>query len=576
MSDRPVLVLLLAVLAGLLTATARSQADNTLLIVADDFGVDSLGLYGVGQNPPSTPNIDALAANGVRFDRAYACPSCSPTRASLLTGRYGFRTGIGAPVSGMSGGLAASEDLLPERLATVGVATGLFGKWHLGSDLGAQTPTAEGFDVFVGTLRGSVPSYSQWQKIENGSTMQSTAYVTTDTVDEALAFIQQQSGPWFAQLSFHAPHTPLHAPPASLHSQNLEGLDPSADPVPFHRAMIEAMDTEIGRLLAGLGTSTLAATNVVFVGDNGTAGVAVLPPFDPQRSKGSLFQGGIRVPLIVSGPAVGGSTPRVEPSLAHVVDLFPTLLTMQGAPSAAEDGVDLSEHLQASSAPAARRFAFSEAFAGATGMAMPGDGEVILDEHYSLVRNVRPNGSVRERMFDLLADPLELDDLLQQPLAPGAAAAYFELSRELARLRGYAWTAEFGSGCGPVGGGVVPDLTAVGSPMLGSAFTLQVDALAPTVLVTVGAMGFRDDEWSGAPLPIDLSPAGLLGCELWIAPVVTAVATPAPGSAAWSVSFPSDPTLTGREIFAQAFPLTPGANPAGLLASNAVVGVLGS
>ncbi|MBL8755102.1 MAG: sulfatase-like hydrolase/transferase, partial [Planctomycetes bacterium] len=282
-----------------LATAAIAQTQNVMLVVADDVGVDSVACYGLGSNPPPTPTIDGLAAAGVRFTNAQACPLCSPTRASLLTGRHGFRTGIGRALANNDAGLAATETLLPEVLAPAGIHTALIGKWHLGDDLGAATPTAEGFGLFTGALQGALNNYFNWPKVENGTTSLSTTYATTDCVDEALAFVGSTSQPWFLMLAFHAGHTPLHAPPAGLHTQNLTGLDPQTTPVPFYKAMVEAMDTELGRLLATMPPAVRANTNIVFLGDNGTASQVVQAPFDPQRSKGTVYQGGVKVPLIV-------------------------------------------------------------------------------------------------------------------------------------------------------------------------------------------------------------------------------------------------------------------------------------
>ena len=149
-----------------LTATLAAQAtSNVLLIIADDIGVDGIGCYGYPNAAP-TPVIDQLAQQGVRFTAAHACPTCSPTRASLLTGRHGFRTGVGQPIGGtLSGELPASEVILPEILSPANVTSGLIGKWHLGSGLGLSTPTVMGFDLFTGILQGSLSSYYQWMKI---------------------------------------------------------------------------------------------------------------------------------------------------------------------------------------------------------------------------------------------------------------------------------------------------------------------------------------------------------------------------------------------------------------------------
>ncbi len=567
------------IVSGLLTALLSlvaplaAQTPNTLLIVADDFGVDALGLYGLTANTAPTPNIDALASTGVRFENAYACPTCSPTRACMLTGRYGFRTGVGFVLMQGQGGLAASETLLPEALASSGVTSALMGKWHLGTDMGPNTPTAEGFDVFTGTIGGSVQNYSQWIKIENGIASQSTAYVTTDTIDESLTFISQTTSPWFVQVSLHVPHTPYHAPPANLHTQNLTGLNPAVDTVAFFKAMVESMDTEIGRLLASIPAATLANTNIVFVGDNGTASDVVQPPFNPVRSKATIYQNGIRVPLIITGPAVSGP-PRVEPALAHVVDLFPTIAALQGVTTSPEHGVDLTPLLQASGQPAPRQFVFTEQFSGATPMNANNDQEVILDGRFTLLRFRRPNGSIRQELYDLNSDPLQSTNLLQQALSTTAEAAYRDLWRELAILRGYAWQTSFGTNCS--GGGISPVLTAQTAPMPGANLALQVTGLSPSVLATVGAIGFTDQLWNGMPLPVDLTPAGFTGCTLLIDPALTTIATPGATSASWSVTLPNNAAVIGQALFAQAFPLLIGANPAGVLATNAVEGIVGN
>ncbi|MFT4514212.1 MAG: arylsulfatase B [Planctomycetota bacterium] len=563
---------LLASLAAFPAATL-AQTPNTLLIIADDFGADALGIYGLASNTAPTPNIDALAAGGVRFENAYACPTCSPTRACLLTGSYGFRTGVGFPIGQGQDGLAASETLLPEALVPAGVTTALMGKWHLGSDMGPSTPTAEGFDVFTGTIGGAVPNYSQWMKVENQMASTSTAYVTTDTIDESLTFISQTNTPWFVQVSLHVPHTPYHAPPANLHTQDLTGLDPNVDTVAFYKAMVESMDTELGRLLASIPAATLANTNIVFVGDNGTANGGVQPPFNPQRSKGTIYQNGIRVPLIFKGPAVSGS-PRVEQGLAHVVDLFPTLAAMQGVATSPEHGVDLTPLLQAGGQTPPREFVFTEQFTGTTPMTAANDQEVILDGRFTYLRFVRPNGSIRQQLFDLNSDPLQLTNLINQPLSAIATEAYRNLWRELATLRAYAWHTTFGDGCS--GGGISPTLGALSSPTPGANFTLQTTGLSGSELATVGAVGFTDQTWNGVPLPVDLTAAGFTGCSLHIDPILTFVAVPTGTSSSWTVALPNNAALIGQQLFAQAFPLLIGANPAGMLATNAVEGVVGN
>lgn len=574
---------LLRLVAGclLLAAVAVAQVPNTLVVIADDLGVDAVGCYGLGTNPPPTPVIDGLAATGIRFTSAQADPLCSPTRASLYTGRHAFRAGIGTALPVPSAGLAASEVLLPEILAPAGIRTGLFGKWHLGNDLGPLTPTAEGFGTFTGALGGSLQNYFLWQKVENGVAAQSTAYATTDTVDEALGFVSASTQPWFVVLAFHAGHAPYHAPPAALHTQNLAGLDPAVTPVPFHRAMVEAMDRELGRFLASLPPATRASTNVVFVGDNGTASQVVEAPFDPARSKGTVYQGGVRVPLILSGPAVGGA-PRVEPGLVHVVDLFATLAALQGVnarnavpATVALDARDLTPLLSAAGQPSPRSHAYSAEFSGAAPMTTAGDSEVMRNSRFALLRFVRPTLAVREELHDLVADPFQLTNLLAQPLSAAAADAHRELSRELARLRELAWSTTYGSNCS--GAGIAPSLVATPGlrPAIGTAFGWTMQGLGTVAPFGALGIGFQGATWSGQPLPVDLGAFGMPGCRLWTDLASVQLLAAAGGSASWSVAVPNQPALLGTQVLAQGFPLAAGANAAGVLATGGVECVLG-
>lgn len=570
---------LLAVFATL--APLAAQTHNVLLVVADDVGVDSLGSYGLGSDPAPTPNVDALATAGIRFTNAQACPLCSPTRASILTGRHGFRTGVGTALTGNAPGLAGSEVTLPEVLGAAGIQTALIGKWHLGTDLGPLTPTAEGFGTFTGALGGALPDYFSWPKVENGVTSTSTTYATTDNVNEALAFVAQATAPWFLMLSFNAGHTPLHAPPANLHTQNLAGLTPATSPVPFYKAMLQAMDAELGRFLATIPAATRANTDIVFLGDNGTASSVVLPPFDPARSKGTVYQGGVRVPLIVAGPSVGGA-PRTEPALVHVVDLFATLAALQGVDAVAAvpasvrlDTWNVASLWAAAGQPPVRTFSYSQEFTGNAAMAASGDSEMVRNASHSLLRFVRPNLTVREELYDLAADPFETTNLLLAPLSPAASAAYTSLRRELAKVRGYAWSAAYGAGCS--GGGIAPMLQALAatSPTIGTTWMLSVQGLSASVLATIGAVGFQNTSWHGVPLPADLGVAGMTGCTLLVDPALTSVLTQIALTAVLPIALPNDPSIVGAQVFAQAFPLLQGANPAGVLATGAIEAVVG-
>lgn len=309
------------------------ERGNVLVVLADDYGTDQLGLYGIHNDPPSTPTIDSLAADGVRFLNAWSLPICSPTRAALLTGRNAGRTGVGWNVADHPTqpivGLALEEFTIPEMLdvGTDGLYThAAIGKWHLGSTAavgGALAPNMHGFDHFSGSL-DNLSDYYDWEKVTNGVAQQTTSYAMTDKVDDALAWMSTAPEPWFCYLALNAPHGPFHSPPSNLHSVDLSGVPPAGvDPVPYFRAMVEAMDTELGRLFEGMGAKR-NRTTVMFMGDNGTTPAVLQAPFTADSGKETVRQGGVHVPLIISGPLVEAPGSTIQ-ALVHVVDVFPTV-----------------------------------------------------------------------------------------------------------------------------------------------------------------------------------------------------------------------------------------------------------
>jgi arylsulfatase A-like enzyme len=306
------------------------RPSNVLLVLTDDQGVDKVGSYDAHPEPPPTPVIDALAARGVSFDRAYAYPSCSPSRGALLTGKLGHRTGLGEVIQ-----YADDEELpidtysLPRMLEASPWAweTGAYGKWHIASFASQnhiEHPLLLGFGAFAGSMAnlqdpwldpGVRHGFTYWDKIEDGQIHIETTYATTDTVDDALEAMDTLKEPWLIYVPFNAPHTPLHEPP--------EGL---ADPVEtvtsanLYDAAIQALDTELGRLLSAVDPSD---TLVIFASDNGTSSWGARAPTSPDRVKLTPYEGGIRVPLIVAGPGVVEGA-RSD-ALVHLVDILPTV-----------------------------------------------------------------------------------------------------------------------------------------------------------------------------------------------------------------------------------------------------------
>jgi arylsulfatase A-like enzyme len=313
----------------LMTCAAFAQPANLLVIIADDLGADSFPLTATGGTQAPMPNISALKSSGVLFTNAHSQPTCSPTRASMLTGRQPFRTGIGAQLTGAtSPQLQASEFTLPEAFAAnsgLGYSLAMFGKWHLNSGAGTNdTPRTIGaWPTFAGTIIGALPDYSAWTKITNGSTASSTAYATTDMANDVISFIQAQSvgTPWFAWAAFNAPHAPLHVPPSGLHSYGTPTTNRG-----MYEAMCQALDTEVGRILSVV---NLTNTHVIFVGDNGTPSNVIQTPYTSAHAKETIYEGGTRVPLIIAGPSVV-SPNRNSAVPVHVVDLYSTILELAG------------------------------------------------------------------------------------------------------------------------------------------------------------------------------------------------------------------------------------------------------
>lgn len=416
---------------------------NVLLVVADDLGVDQLASYGEGTDPAITPTLDALASNGLLFRNAWSNPNCSPTRAGILTGRHGFRTGIGDAVPDGGEGLPLSETVLPEVLdmGGAGYATAAIGKWHLGmapAQGGELAPNVAGFDHYDGALQGALQpppegtSYYRWPRVVNGVASWSNTYATTRNVDSALEWILDQSSPWFCLLAFNAPHSPFHAPPAGLYYEDLSGLSPAADPRPFYKAMIEALDTELGRLFAGMGP-VLEDTVVVFVGDNGSPRAVTVPPFVRSQGKASVYEGGVNVPLIASGPNVpAGSECQ---ALVNTVDLFATIGELAGVDVSAVvgaplDSVSLVPYFADPARPSLRGFVYTERFRpiGAKGL-MPLAHRAIRDERYKIVSKV-----FADEFYDLAADPFETQDLFQVGLSAEEQAAYDALRTTMLQL----------------------------------------------------------------------------------------------------------------------------------------------
>ncbi|MFT5050475.1 MAG: arylsulfatase B [Chlamydiales bacterium] len=416
---------------------------NILMIVADDVGVDRIGAYGEHPDAGQTPSIDRLAARGILFRNAWSNPSCSPTRAAILTGRHGFRTGIGKPIAasvlaGSFRGLRLSETTLPEMLGA-GYQSIALGKWHLSTESdGLDHPQRSGFQSYAGAMRNLFGDadvgigderfdYFRWQKTTDGNTVISETYTTTDTVNDALAAVDTLVEPWFIYLAFNASHKPLHVPPDHLHGFDLSGV-PLANPVPHMKAMTEAMDREIGRLLAGV---DFQDTTVMFLGDNGTGGFAMDAPFDPTQGKGSLYESGINVPFIIAGSGVAQAG-RECAALVGVTDLFATMGELAGQPTdTARDSVSLVPYMLDPGRHSQRKYVYSEKFRPNGLGPYTAHIQAVRGRRYKLIW--RPLGGTPQ-FFDLDMDPFEQNDLMLQRRTPAEQRALVELKAALIRL----------------------------------------------------------------------------------------------------------------------------------------------
>lgn len=339
------------VLVSSLAAWSADSKPNILFIVGDDMGFADVGFHGCKDIP--TPNLDALAASGVKFTNGYVSgPYCSPTRAGLLTGRYQTRFGHEFNPGGTTSGLPVSETTIANRLKSVGYTTGIVGKWHLGST-DAMHPQSRGFDEFFGFLGGAHSYFDVGGILRGKEPVKELDYTTDAFGREACAFIEKHKAtPWFLYLAFNAVHTPMHATDDRLAKfARIEDKQRRT-----YAAMMFAMDEAIGKVRKTLADNGLEQNTLVsFISDNGgptMKGVTVNGSSNlPLRgSKRTTLEGGVRVPFLVSWP--GKVKPGTYEKPAIQLDLHATALAAAGA-QATIDGVDLLPFLNGEKSGAA-------------------------------------------------------------------------------------------------------------------------------------------------------------------------------------------------------------------------------
>ena len=382
---------------------ANAAKPNVIYILVDDMGFGD-----IGYNSPdiATPELDRMAREGVQLDRFYSAPICTPTRTALLTGRSSLQYGVTGPLDDRWV-VAPNTALLPHYFKSAGYDTWMVGKWHLGLRERLAMPNARGFDYFYGFLGGFIDFYTHvywdgldWQR--NGTTLREEGHATDLLTDDAIRLISERrdDDPFFMYLAYNAPHTPLQYPPQATDAY--DGMANKSRMV--YAQMVDHMDTSIGRLRAALEAEGIAEnTLIVFTSDNGGSAHLGSDNGPLREGKGSVYEGGMRVPGLAVWP---GTIPagQVSEYPVFVQNWAPTLLEAAG--------------IQAEGSPFADRSAWP-ALLGQAEAPLPGKvlvgamaGTAIYEWPYKYLVETRRGQSTPDRaLYNVLADPNETNDL---------------------------------------------------------------------------------------------------------------------------------------------------------------------
>ena len=403
----------LAALHSSVAAQDQPSRPNIVLVMADDMGWGQTGYY----NHPvlKTPHLDAMSKSGLRFDRYYAAaPVCSPTRASVLTARSHRRTGV--ETHGYA--LRRQEKTIAQALAKIGYSTGHFGKWHLNGMRGPGVPI-----LAEDTHHPGVFGFQTWLSVTNffdrnpimsrqGKFIEFKGDSSEIIVDEALKFIGEQAqakNPSLSVIWYGTPHSPFMA--TDEDSRPFAKLEKSSQ---NHYGELVAMDRSIGALRKGLRDLKIADNTLVwFCSDNGG-----LPKIKPETVgglrgfKGSVYEGGLRVPAIIEWPN-GIIQPRITEFPTVAMDIFPTIAEIVGLPASVmldvKDGISVKGLLEKEWARRDKPIPFS--YQGNT---------VVLDNDLKLIRSTRRgSGKQSYELYDLAADPKESNNILASRKADG-------------------------------------------------------------------------------------------------------------------------------------------------------------
>ncbi|MCI0464972.1 MAG: arylsulfatase [Gemmataceae bacterium] len=463
-----VLVALLCVLTCTVPATAgtpkKAKRPNVILIITDDQGHGDLGFHG---NPRiKTPNLDRLARASTRFTRFFVSPVCSPTRASLMTGRYNYRTGVVDTFIGRSM-MHPDEVTLAELLAAAGYRTGIFGKWHLGDNYPLRA-IDQGFQEALVLKGGGIgqpsdppggDSYFDPVLYHNGKAVKTKGYVSDVLTDAAMDFIgKNREGPFFVYLAYNAPHAPLQVPDRYYEPYKKMNLAHSefpkiGQPLPGKAqqdvtakiyGMVTNIDDNIGRLFARLEELKLAEdTIVLFLTDNGPQQVRYNSGL--LGRKGSVHEGGVRVPFFVRWPGKIPANRDVDRIAAHI-DVAPTLLEVCGATKPARvsfDGKSLWPLLKGGEADWPDRTLYVQWHRGDTPELYRACAARSQRWRLEQPLGVQPGSKLPKipkfQLYDMVKDPYQLNDVADKhpEIGKKMVAGYEEWFKDVSSTRGY-------------------------------------------------------------------------------------------------------------------------------------------
>lgn len=387
-----------------ISAETGTNKPNIVILLADDLGWADVSWHG---KEIRTPQLDKLVAQGMRLEQFYVQPVCTPTRAALMTGRYPMRYGLqGPPMKFWSDyGLATDERTIAEALQEVGYFTAICGKWHLGHMEKKYLPNQRGFDHQYGHYIGMIHYYthmhgggSDWNR--NGKPITEEGYSTDLIADESIRLIQNHDTkkPLFLYVPFNAVHGPYQPSPYEEMNAQYSSLKGNRK---IYAGMVAAMDLAIGRILDALEEKNIKDNTIIFFcSDNGGPLPGEVTDNGPLRgSKGTLFEGGVRVPAVIAwqGKIKPGS---VSEQPMHIADLYPTLLGIAGVSLKQQhpiDGLDMKATLLENAPIRDREILHNTTPEG--GALRIGSWKMIVNERTGV------------ELFDIVADPNEKNDL---------------------------------------------------------------------------------------------------------------------------------------------------------------------